>query len=93
MTTAQVIGGNPLYGAWLPVAGIALLGLGGRRRRVITGILLGGVFAFALLQSGCGSSKKTTPTPTGTPAGTYTINITATSGGATRTVPVTLIVQ
>ena len=93
LTTAQVTPGNPLYGAWLPVAGIALLGLGGSRRRVITGILLGGVFAFALLQSGCGSSKKTTPTPTGTPAGTYTINITATSGGATRTVPVTLIVQ
>ena len=31
--------------------------------------------------------------PNGTPAGTYTVNVTATSGSATQTIPLTLIVQ
>ncbi|HXM21423.1 MAG TPA: SBBP repeat-containing protein [Terriglobales bacterium] len=90
--------GVPLYAAWFPVSGLALLGLrlGGklsRPRRILMGLLLGGFFALILFQAGCGSSSHTTST-TGTPAGTYPVTINATSGtSATRTTVVTLVVQ
>ena len=96
MTTGQMRpSGLPLYATWLPVAGFALCGagIGKKRRRAFLGLLLGAVFAFGLLQAGCGSSGTTPPVTTGTPAGTYTVNVTATSGSATRTIPVTLVVQ
>lgn len=90
-------GGGPLYATWLPVSGLALLGLGiggkmSRKRRVLGGILLVGLFMLALFQAGCGSSSSSTTTVQGTPAGTYTITISATSG-ATRTSSVILTVQ
>ena len=51
------------------------------------------IFALIGLQSACGSSSSTPTTVTGTPAGTYNLTLTATSGTASRTFPVTLIVQ
>ncbi|MGH9528768.1 MAG: hypothetical protein ACRD2S_02490, partial [Terriglobales bacterium] len=88
---------GPIYATWLPISGMAFLGLGfgvkmSRKRRVLIGLLLGGFFAMILFQAGCGSSS-TTSTTTGTPAGTYLIAIDATSGSASRTTAVTLIVQ
>jgi hypothetical protein len=51
----------------------------------------------ATLLVGCGGGSSSTPPPpppvTGTPAGTYTITVTATSGSTTATTPLTLIVQ
>jgi hypothetical protein len=51
----------------------------------------------ATLIGGCGGGSSSTPPPpppvTGTPAGTYTITVTATSGSTTATTPLTLIVQ
>ena len=90
--------GTPLYAAWLPVFGTAILGLkvGGkasRKRLILTGVLLGGFFALILFQAGCGGSSTTTTTTGGTPAGTYTITVTGTSGSATRTTTVELVVQ
>ena len=88
----------PLYAAWFPVSGLALLGLkvGGKRSRagrVLMGVLLIGFFALICFQPGC-SSSSTTTTTTGTPAGTYPVTINATSGNnATRSTVVTLIVQ
>jgi hypothetical protein len=90
--------GLPLYAAWVPVSGLALLGVGlggkrSRRRRALTGLLLAGFFTLALFQAGCGSSKHTTTT-IGTPAGTYPVTINATSGtNATRTAVITLVVE
>ncbi len=90
--------GAPFYAAWLPVSGLALLGVGlggkrSRRRRLLLGVLLGGFFALIVFQAGCGSSSHTTTT-TGTPAGTYPVTINATSGtNATRTAVVTLVVE
>lgn len=89
--------GLPLYATWLPVSGLALLGVGlggklSRRRRGLMGLLLGGVFALVLFLPGCGSTSTTTTT-TGTPAGTYSVTVNATSGNATRSTLVTLVVQ
>jgi len=79
------------------VSGLALLGVGlggklSRRRRGLMGLLLGGVFALVLFLPGCGSTSTTTTT-TGTPAGTYSVTVNATSGNATRSTLVTLVVQ
>jgi hypothetical protein len=87
----------PLYAAWFPVSGLALLGLrlGGklsRPRRLLMGMLLCGFFALIAFQPGCGSSSHTTTT-TGTPAGTYAVTVNAVSGSATRSTVVTLVVQ
>jgi hypothetical protein len=85
----------PLYATWLPVSGLALLGVGLRRkrqRRLLIGLILAGFFALILFLQGC-SSSSTTTTTTGTPAGTYTVTVNAVSGSATRTTAVTLVVQ
>ena len=84
-----------VYAMSLPISGLALLtvGIGGvpRRRRALMALLLGAFFTLSLFQAGCSSSKSVTTT-TGTPAGTYTVTISATSG-ATRSTTVTLVVQ
>ena len=94
-TTDLLRRGGPLYALWLPISGLALLGVGmgrgSRKRRAFMGILLGGFFGLVLFQASC-SSTKTTTTTTGTPAGTYIVTVSATSG-ATRNATVTLIVQ
>src|SRR5208283_6116546 len=76
---------RPFYAVWFAVPGLALLGLGGdRRRRRIAGVLLLSlVFALILLQPAC--SKTSTPPPvSGTQAGTYTLTIAGTSGSDTK---------
>jgi hypothetical protein len=89
--------GRPFYAALFPVSGLALLGVGiggkkSRRRRLMMTAMLGVFFALVLFQAGCGSSSNTTTT-TGTPAGTYNLTVTATSGTATRTQQIVLVVQ
>jgi len=87
--------GRPFYALWLPIPGLALLGVGingvSRKRRVWMAVLLSGFFALVFFQAAC-SSTKTTTSVTGTPAGTYVVTVSATSG-ATRTATVTLVVQ
>jgi len=97
----------PVY-AWLPFASILALGMGATRRKrslVALGLLL--VLTFSL--TGCagffvsenpGASNNTnnsggtgtTPAP-GTPAGTYTVLVTASAGSVQHTTSVTLVVQ
>jgi hypothetical protein len=89
--------GRPFYAALFPVSGLALLGLGigakkSRRRHLLLTVMLGSFFSLVLFQAGCGSSS-TTNTTTGTPAGTYNLTVTATSGTATRTQQIILVVQ
>jgi hypothetical protein len=98
-TTGQNrIGDPPFYALFLPVSGLAVLGVGlggraSRKRRLLMALLLGGLFALILFQPACGSSSKTSVT-SGTPAGTYPLTISATSGtNAVRTALVTLTVQ
>ncbi len=89
--------GTPFYAALFPVAGFAVLGLGiggkkSRRRRVLMTVLLAGFFSLVVFQAGCSSSSSTSTT-TGTPAGTYNLTVTSTSGTATRTQQIVLVVQ
>jgi hypothetical protein len=89
--------GVPLYASWLPVSGLALVGVGltgrrSRQRRLLMGLVLAGFFALILFVQGC-SSSKTTTTTSGTPAGTYSVTVNAASGNATRSTVVTLIVR
>ena len=83
---------------WLPVSGLALVGLGmsgtmSRKRRLLGGLVFAGFVSLMLLQAGCGTSG-TTPTPvSGTPAGTYPITITATSGTVPHSATVQLVVK
>jgi hypothetical protein len=82
------------YAFWLPISGLAVIGTGiSRKRRMLLGIFFSMVVSMVLLQAGCGSSKKSTTTTTGTPAGTYTVTVNATSGSATRTTTVRLTVN
>jgi uncharacterized repeat protein (TIGR01451 family) len=88
---------RPLYALWLMVPGMAVLGLGGSKRRGkkrrMLGILLALSVLFALiaLQPSC-SSAKTQPTVSGTPSGTYSLTISATSGSFTQSAPFSLTV-
>jgi len=89
---------RPLYATWLPVSGLTLLALGigggaSRKRKMLRGILFGGFLALTLLLPACGSRSKAAPTTAGTPAGTYTVTVSGTSGSASRTTTVTLVVQ
>lgn len=85
---------GPFYATWLPVSGLALLGagLGGKKRRIRMGALLGLFLSLIVFQAACGTTSSTSTT-TGTPAGTYVVTVTATSGTASRTSTVQLVVQ
>ncbi len=96
-TTKLWRGVRTFWAMWLPVSGVAFLGLGvggamSRKRRVLLGVALTIFFTLIIAQAGCGS-KASTSTTTGTPAGTYPITVDATSGSASRPTTVTLIVQ
>jgi len=81
------------YAFWLAIPGLAFLGIGkDRQRRKIVGVtMLCMIFAFLLFVPAC--SHSTTQTPVnGTPAGTYTITVTASSGTDSKSQPITLSV-
>ncbi|MBZ5718795.1 MAG: SBBP repeat-containing protein [Acidobacteriia bacterium] len=89
---------GPLSAAWLPVSGLALLGVGigrkmSRKRRLLGGLVLGGFLALLMLQAGCGTSSTAAVPISGTPAGTYPITITATSGTVPHSATVQLVVK
>jgi hypothetical protein len=94
-TPASLFGhSNIFYGFWLPISGLAFVGVGvTRKRRWLIGVFVVCTLGAMLLQSGCGSYSSNSNTTTGTPAGTYTVTIGATSGSATRNTTVTLTVQ
>jgi hypothetical protein len=80
------------YAMFLPIGGIALLGIGsnGSQRRELFGfLLLGLVLSGLILMPACGGSSHSSGgggSP-GTTAGAYTITVTGTASGATQTPP------
>ncbi len=89
--------GGPLLATFLPISGLTLLGVGASRKRLRKGywlasLTLSAFFGLVLLQAGCSGSKSTTTT-SGTPAGTYTIVVNATSGTIVRSTTLQLTVQ
>jgi hypothetical protein len=81
------------YALCLAFPGLMLFGIGGnpRRRRIARILTLCALFSMLLLIPAC--SKSTTQTPvSGTPAGNYTITITASSGSDSKSATVTLSV-
>jgi uncharacterized repeat protein (TIGR01451 family) len=98
VSSSSLFRGGPLYATWLPVGGLSLLGLGAagarfKRRRWLAGMLLGLIAGLILLLAACGGSSSTSTTTGGTPAGTYTITITGSSGSTSHNQRVTLIVN
>ncbi|HEX7962511.1 MAG TPA: hypothetical protein VF493_21545, partial [Terriglobales bacterium] len=89
-----------IYAAIFPVFGVVLMGIGGmsnlrRKKLLVLGLFVFGLTVFAV---GCGggahSPPITTPPPTtGTPTGTFTITVAATSGSVQHSTQVTLAVQ
>ena len=79
------------YAMFLPVGGMALLGLGShgpRRKRFFGFLLLGLVLSSLILMPACGGSSSNNTGGGGSPgttAGTYTITVTGTASGATQT--------
>ncbi len=95
VNTASTRWRGPLLAIWLTVPGMAFLSLGaGRKRRrnwLLSLFTLAAFFALTLLLPAC-SSNKTQPTVSGTPSGTYTMTVTATSGTYTKTAPFSVTV-
>jgi hypothetical protein len=81
------------YAIWLPIGGLALLGAGfisGRKKLfvlLLTFLMLSGLIFLAACGGGSSSSGGGQP---GTPAGSYTVIVSATSGSLTHTIPVNL---
>lgn len=83
-------GARALQGLWLPVAGFALMGLGGRstKRKKLMGVVLGALFLCVLMfQSACGGGQSTPRSQA------YTVTINGTSESTQHSATVTLTVQ
>lgn len=74
--------------------GVVLVGaVAGRRRRKSFFLLLG-ILALATLLGSCGGGGGTTVVHNpGTPPGSYTVTVSATSGSTTHQTNITLVVQ
>jgi hypothetical protein len=88
----------PKYMVWLSVPAIALAGFGSRRRRLGIGLMCFRLMTVTLLLAGCGggnslSSGSGAGSIPGTPAGSYRIEVTASSGSLSQTTNVTVNVQ
>jgi peptidoglycan/LPS O-acetylase OafA/YrhL len=73
----------------LALAILFFVGPRNRKSRILRPILA----LSLLLLASCGGGGSSTTPPSGTPAGTYTVQATATMAGATRTVNLSITVQ
>ncbi|HEY6303506.1 MAG TPA: SBBP repeat-containing protein [Terriglobales bacterium] len=98
VSTSSLFRPGSFYAAWFPIGGLSLVGLGigagRRRRRWLSGAVLGLIAGMILLLPSCGSGSTSATTPGGTAAGTYTITVVgAAAAGASHSAQVTLRVN
>ena len=77
----------------LPLAGLVLLAAGRRRRALLFFGLLMAMLVFIPSCGGGGGGSTTPPPSQGTPVGSYTVTVTATSGTLSQSGTFTLVVQ
>jgi len=83
--TPAAIFTRQFYAMWLLVPGLALLGVGGdRRRKRMVGISLFFLISLLLLVPACSSSSQTQAPVSGTPPGNYNVTVTAASGSDSK---------
>jgi len=87
---------GPLYAVWISLPGLTFAGAGSsrlkpRRRRLAVALFFFILLSMLALQAACGGGISVRNP--GTPAGTYTINLNATSGSVTHTSSVSVNVQ
>jgi hypothetical protein len=93
ITTISSIGWrSPFYALWLMFPGMAFVGVGKRKRRWLGWLGVLTLFSLVMLLPACSKAKQQ-PIVSGTPAGTYPITVTATSGSYTQSYGITLTVQ
>jgi hypothetical protein len=85
----------PMYAALVPVFGIVLVGFGrgGRRKKLAGAIICTALLGSVAFQVACGGGSGSSTAPSGTPAGSYTVSVTASSGATQHTASLTLTVQ
>jgi len=90
---------RPVLWPWLALAAVgaivaALRAYKSQRRRLAVSLPVALLFLILLLKvAGCGGGGGGTPPPNGTPAGTYTVTVTGTSGTTTHNTTVMLNVN
>ena len=97
-TTVEMLhSGRWLYAMFFPIGGLTFFGMGlggkySRRQRLIGILLILLLVSLISIQPACSHSSSTTIN-SGTPAGTYAITVSATSGSFSQTKQITLVVQ
>jgi hypothetical protein len=89
---------RPLHAAWIGFPALALVGIGSlslrsQKRRLSCLLLCTALLSCITLQMACGGGGSSTGSTGGTPAGTYTVNITAKSGSIQHSSSVSVTVQ
>ena len=93
ISAVLVVGHAPWLWSVVVIGGLLLHSLGHKRstfQRLSGSFLL---IMLAIFLCGCGSSSSTQTNPNGTPAGQYTLTISAASGSENQSLPLTLLVH